>query len=1177
MLKVSRTLKVLNLSKCKLDTAVATSIFRSLEHNTSLEELDLSENSQLAKNDSEAVGCAIERMLNVNRTLKVLNLGVHEVTDPVVKHILTGLIKNMSLKNLYIGSCTLSVKCAVPFLQQITNYPSLSISAKVSVQGVGEVKMDRETETLWCVVGDIRDTVPENCVEFFRALNDTGMKVSKLNVQDLTDRTAECFAVGLAESQTIQALKLIRSIISSAGAVSIFRSLEHNTSLKKLDLSQYSQLAEGDTEAVGCAIERMLNVNRTLNVLNLSCCNVPDPVVKHILTGLTKNTSLVTLNMNVQGVGGVKMVRETLWCVVGDICDTVPENCVEFFRALNDTGMKVSKLNVQDLTDQTTEDFAVGLAESQSVQALKLKHCNISSTSAVSIFRSLEHNTSLEELDLSWNIRLAEGDSEAVGCAIERMLKLNTALKILNLIKCGLDTAVATSIFKSLEHNTSLVKLELSESSQLAKVDSEAVGCAIERMLKLNTALKILNLRKCGLDTAVATSIFKSLEHNTSLVKLDLSKNSQLAKVDSEAVGCAIERMLKLNRTLKVLNLSGCKVTDPVVKHIVTGLTKNMSLKNLYVGSFTLSVKCAVPFLQQMITHPSISTEVNVLGLGRVNMERESICTCVISKMVPEKCVEFFRALNDNGVKVSMLNVQDLTDQTTEHFAVGLAESQSVQALKVEHCNISSAGPVSIFRSLEHNTSLEELDLSGNIRLAEGDSEAVGCAIERMLNMNSTLKVLNLHNCGLETTHIAAGLTHNSSLAELDISNVDKDEKEEDEFITNEGCIHLFKALHSNTSLKKLDISYKLGIEESVALAEMLSCNKTLIELTLRECDIPEAGLREIARGVLLNSSLQTLKFGNTQYRYLIDEQGFDPLCIDNGHLDLAKFLSIVKYCDQTSRNSCGETPIHRAVQYGHLEILKFFIADLKCSPNTPGQHGGTPLHYAAEKGHLHIMKYLIDEQGCDPSCLDSDKQTSLHLAAANGQLDIVKFLTLEKHCNPTSRNSSGATPIHATAQCDHLEILKFFITDLKCSPNTPGQHGGTPLHYAAEKGYLHIMKYLIDEQECDPSCLDKKEQTPLHCAARNAQLGIVKFLTLEKHCNMNQRNILNNPPLHSAAVNGHLQVVQFFVEELKCPPNTRGHHNATPHQLAEIKGHHNVALYLQKFQHSTDQQQWLQ
>ena len=56
-------------------------------------------------------------------------------------------------------------------------------------------------------------------------------------------------------------------------------------------------------------------------------------------------------------------------------------------------------------------------------------------------------------------------------------------------------------------------------------------------------------------------------------------------------------------------------------------------------------------------------------------------------------------------------------------------------------------------------------------------------------------------------------------------------------------------------------------------------------------------------------------------------------------------------------------------------------------------------------------------------------------------------------------------------------------------------------------------------------------------------------------------------------AVNGHLQVVQFLVEKLKCSFNLRGLNNATPYQLAESKGHLNVALYLQRFQHSTELQ----
>ena len=1230
----------------------AVGIFSLLEHNTNLEEVDLLGKWQLAEGDSEAVGCAIEKMLNVNRILKVLNLSGCNVTDPLAKHVASGLSKSTSLVTLDIQSSELSASCAVSLLQQMTTHPTRNIAVlELNVLGVGRVRMDRGC--LWCIIGV---TILENCVEFFRALNDSCMTVSMLNVVDLTDQTAEHFALGLARSQSVKVLDLRANSITSTGAVSIFGSLEHNTSLEELDLSENSQLADGDSEAVGCAIERMLNVNRTLKVLNLygcrtnkvaSCfanglaqnhsvrkvilrsnnissavavsifkslehntsleeldlsensqlaagdseavgcaiermlnvkrtlkilnlsgCNVTDPIVKHILTGLTKNTSLVTLNigspklsgscaasllqqmtthptlniavveLNVLGVGRVRMDRGCLWCTIGV---TIPENCVEFFRALNNSGLKVSKLNVQDLTDQTAEHFAVGLAESQSVKALDLRVNSITSTGAVSIFRSLEHNTSLEELDLSENSQLAEGDSEAVGCAIERMLIVNRTLKVLNLYGCRTNK-VASCFANGLAQNHSVRKVIL---------------------------------RSNNISSAVAVSIFKSLEHNTSLEELDLSENSQLAAGDSEAVGCAIERMLNVKRTLKVLNLSGCNVTDPIVKHILTGLTKNTSLVTLNIGSPKLSGSCAASLLQQMTTHPTLNiavVELNVLGVGRVRMDRGCLW-CIIGVTIPENCVEFFRALNNSGLKVSKLNVQDLTDQTAEHFAVGLAESQSVKALDLRVNSITSTGAVSIFRSLEHNTSLEELDLSESRHLADGDSEVVGSAIEGMLNVNSSLKVLNLSDCQVTdpiVKHILAGMTKNMSLMNLNIGSCT---------LSVKCAVSLFQQMNTHSTPNISARVSVLGVGMVKIDGEILWCVIDYI------CDkVPE-------KFVELFRALNDVKVSNTLgcallhaatavghlhiMKYLIDEQQCDPSCVDRnnqtplhqaagcGHLDIVKFLTLEKHCNPTSRNSYGTTPIHRAAQHGHLEILKFFITDLKCSPNIPGQYGGTPLHYAAAKGHLHIVKYLIDEQECDSSCLDENKHTTLHQAAVCGHLDIVKFLTLEKHCNPTSRNSYGTTPIHRAAQCGHLEILKFFITDLNSSPNIPDQHGYTPLHYAAEGGHLNIVKYLIDEQECDPSCVDEDKATPLYLAAAFGHLDIVKFLTLEKHCNPTSRNSSGNTPIHQAARNGHLEILKFIITDLNSSPNIPGQHGYTPLHYAAEGGHLNIVKYL--------------
>ena len=809
------------------------------------------------------------------------------------------------------------------------------------------------------------------------------------------------------------------------------------------------------------------------------------------------------------------------------------------------------------------------------IKLLNLRACGLTNQSLEIMHRvNLEHpgTTHIEEVNLSYNPEIITN--------VPLLPKLPMFEHTRKLTVNGLQYTEGMShdqvAFHCVLNMRHLTTLEISVKEILDSSEVE-YSLSLDKM--------VLRCRNGNRQDAVG--IFSLLEHNTSLEEVDLLGNWQLAEGDSEAVGCAIEKMLNVNKTLEVLNLSGYNVTDPLAKHIASGLTKNTSLVTLDMGSPILSGSCAVCLLQQITTHPTLNitvVELNVLGVGRVKMDRGCLW-CVIGVTIPENCVEFFRALHDYCMTVSILNVVDLTDQTAEHFAVGLAESQSVQALDLRANSISSTGAVSIFRSLEHNTSLEDLDLSENSQLAEGDCEAVGCAIERMLNVNRTLKALNLSGCQVTdpiVKHILAGLTKNMSLMNLNMGSCT---------LRVKCAVPLFQQITNHPTPSISAEVNVLGVGMVKIDREILGCviNYTSDKVPEKFVELfralNDSGVKVSNVGVSLGRALlHAAEEGHIHImKYLIEEQGCDPSCLKTdkgtplhraaykGHLDIVKFLTLGKHCNPASRNCDGTTPIHCAAQHGQLEILKFFITDLKSSPNIPGQYGRTPLHYAAEGGHLHIMKYLIDEQGCDPSCLKTDKGTPLHRAAYKGHLDIVKFLTLEKHCNPASRNCDGTTPIHCAAQYGHLEILKFFITDLKSSPNIPGQYGGTPLHNAAEKGHLHIVKYLIDEQQCDPSCLNKDKGTPLHCAAYKGRLDVVKFLTLEKHCNPNQRDIWRNTALHYAARKGHLQVVQFFVEELKCSPNIRGRDNATPRQRAETMGHHNVALYLQKFQHSTN------
>ena len=108
-----------------------------------------------------------------------------------------------------------------------------------------------------------------------------------------------------------------------------------------------------------------------------------------------------------------------------------------------------------------------------------------------------------------------------------------------------------------------------------------------------------------------------------------------------------IEGMLNGNRTLKVMNLYGCAITDQTAKYILSGLTKNTSHVTLDMGSSKLSGSCAVSLLQQTNTTSSIT--VGVLRFRKVKVDSGTMWCAVdnIGDANSGNCGEFFRELNE--------------------------------------------------------------------------------------------------------------------------------------------------------------------------------------------------------------------------------------------------------------------------------------------------------------------------------------------------------------------------------------------------------------------------------------------------------------------------------------------------------------------------------------------------
>ena len=89
-----------------------------------------------------------------------------------------------------------------------------------------------------------------------------------------------------------------------------------------------------------------------------------------------------------------------------------------------------------------------------------------------------------------------------------------------------------------------------------------------------------------------------------------------------------------------------------------------------------------------------------------------------------------------------------------------------------------------------------------------------------------------------------------------------------------------------------------------------------------------------------------------------------------------------------------GQKIIHFGIrtylaQSGHFHIDKYLIDEQGCNPSCLDEYKYTPLHHAAMSEHIDIVKFLTVEKYCDPMCKDFNQNTPLHRAAGKGHLEI--------------------------------------------------------------------------------------------------------------------------------------------------------------------------------------------
>jgi Ran GTPase-activating protein (RanGAP) involved in mRNA processing and transport len=305
----------------------------------------------------------------------------------------------------------------------------------------------------------------------------------------------------LQKNTSIKILKLSHCSIGRDNMSAIARGLEGNASLENLT---FTDLLQGDSIFHGPAWQAMLQRNRSLKEFFLSLGSasrdkIPSGELACFVGGLAQNASLKSLDLSNQRIGNTSIAA--------------------LVQALE--------------SNDTLESLVVDYSEIKGPEG------------AVAV-QSLWRNKTLKHLSLSCNFfEFEEQDGEPTG--FPTALSRNCVFETLNLEYVGLGSLGCRAVFESLQGNSCLRELNISENGISLDVDC---ATSLNDLLD-STTLQVLHFRENRVTNEGIKVLARGLHGNSSLRELNLQ-------------GCEIgdEGLLKLgealveNSTLEILRLS---------------------------------------------------------------------------------------------------------------------------------------------------------------------------------------------------------------------------------------------------------------------------------------------------------------------------------------------------------------------------------------------------------------------------------------------------------------------------------------------------------------------------------------------------------------------------------------------------------------------------------------------
>ncbi|XP_019858209.1 PREDICTED: serine/threonine-protein phosphatase 6 regulatory ankyrin repeat subunit A-like [Amphimedon queenslandica] len=288
--------------------------------------------------------------------------------------------------------------------------------------------------------------------------------------------------------------------------------------------------------------------------------------------------------------------------------------------------------------------------------------------------------------------------------------------------------------------------------------------------------------------------------------------------------------------------------------------------------------------------------------------------------------------------------------------------------------------------------------------------------------------------------------------------------------------------------------------------------------------------------------------------------------------LDVIKYL-ISKKCNLSATDDEGYGAVHISVEEGHLNVLKYLIDNNYCNPNATDRQDRTPLHVAVAADKFELLEYLIKSSLLN-NVQDKDGDTPLHFACRRGKQKMVSLLTSSANINILITNKKGQTPLHlavASGHKDTAEALLFSVTGSSTHHDlltATDNEGSTVFHTACSNGHIDVFCYLCHVYPEGVKSLDANKRSLLHISCERNWMDMVKEL-VEKYGLLPESQDKDGITcLHLLAKEGNIKIFQYLRHHIHSNAVPRDKSGRIPLHYACLFNRNEMALYLIKSCH---------